>query len=276
MKRNGTFLSVIAIGVTIILCTLWAFPLLWTMLTALKPEVQAAAKPLIWLPKPITFEAFQAVLTQGNLVRWYGNSILTSTLITVITLFLSLFAAYAFSRLQFPGRQVLFWITLAGFMLPFEALLIPLFKLMNQLDQLNTVAGIVLPQLISPIAIFVFKQFFDQIPLEYSEAARIDSAGEFSILWKIYIPLSSNVIWAIAIIIFIGAWNNFLWPFIVINSPDMMTVPLGLTQVQDAYGLYYARLMAAATLGALPVIIAYLIFQKRVTEGFLSATGVKG
>jgi multiple sugar transport system permease protein len=276
MKQRGSFLSVVAMGLTVVLCTLWAFPLLWTILTALKPEDQAASKPLTWFPKPITFHAFETVLTQGNLLRWYGNSILTSTLITVVTLFLSLFAAFAFSRLRFPGRQLLFWITLAGFMLPFETLLIPLFKLMNQLNQLNTFAGIILPQLISPISIFVFKQFFDQVPPEYAEAARIDGAGDFSILWKVYIPLSGNIIWAIAIIIFIGAWNNFLWPFIVINSPDMMTVPLGLTQVQDAYGLYYAQLMAAAALGALPVIIAYLIFQKRVTEGFLSATGVKG
>ena len=274
--QRSVWLGVLATIALLSLMAVWVAPLLWAVLTSLKPELQAAAQPLIWWPSPPTLESFVSVLTTGNLPRWYANSVVTSLIITVVTLLLSATAAYAFSQLRFPGREVLFWISLAGFMLPFEALLVPLYKLMNSLGAINTMAGIILPQLISPVAIFVFRQFFDQVPREYREAAVMDGATEGRIMWRIFVPLSANVIWAIGIVTFIGAWNNFLWPFIVINSTENMTVPVGLTQVQSAYGLRYAQTMAVAILGGLPVIAAYLIFQRRVTEGFLSASGIKG
>jgi len=274
--RQSVWAAVLGIMALLILMAIWVAPLLWATLTAVKPELQAAAQPIVWLPSPVTFENFTSVLTTGNLPRWYGNSVASSLIITVFTLVLSAMAAYAFSQLTFPGRNLLFLFSLVGFMLPFEALLVPLYKLMNNLHALNTLAGIILPQLVSPIAIFVFRQFFDQVPKEFREAAVMDGASELRIMWGIYVPLSANIIWAIAIVTFIGAWNNFLWPFIVTNSPEQMTIPVGLTQVQSAYGLHYAQTMAIAILGGLPVILAYLLFQRRVTEGFLSASGLKG
>jgi len=258
------------------LMAVWAAPLLWAAITSLKPELQAAAQPIVWLPHPATLESFRSVLTTGNLPNWYLNSVISSVIITVVTLILSAAAAYAFSQLHFPGRNLLFWFSLVGFMLPFEALLVPLYRLMNNLHTINTLAGIILPQLVSPIAIFVFRQFFDQIPKEFREAAVMDGATELRIMRSVFVPLSANIIWALAIVTFIGAWNNFLWPFIVTNSPEQMTIPVGLTQVQSAYGLHYAQTMAVAILSGLPVILAYLLFQRRVTEGFLSASGLKG
>jgi multiple sugar transport system permease protein len=124
--------------------------------------------------------------------------------------------------------------------------------------------------------VYVFKQFFDEIPPEFGEAAVMDGAWPLRVLWSIYLPLSGNIVWAMAIVTFIGAWNNFLWPFIIVTSADMMTIPLGLTQTYDAFGVRYAQLMAAALLGALPVALAYLVFQRRVTQGFLAASGLKG
>lgn len=266
----------VATGSTLLLGALWAFPLLWAVLTALKTEEEAVAQPLVWLPRIPTFTAFQDVLTLGSLPRWFLNSALTSLAITLATVILAALAAYAFSQLQFRGKNLLFWIFLAGIMVPFEALLIPLFRLMNDLGSVNTYAGIILPQIVSPVAVYVFKGFFDQVPREIREAAVVDGASEWRILWNVYVPLSGTVLWAIGIVTFIAAWNNFLWPFIITTSPEMMTIPLGLTQVQDAYGLRFARTMATAVLGGLPVVLAYLIFQRRVTEGFLTVTGVKG
>ena len=266
----------LAIILMLTLMAVWVAPLLWALLTSIKPELQAAAQPIVWWPSPATFENFASVLTTGNLPRWYGNSVITSVIITLVTLLLSAMAAYAFSQLTFPGRNLLFWFSLVGFMLPFEALLVPLYKLMNSLGAINTLAGIILPQLVSPVAIFVFRQFFDQIPREFREAAVMDGAGELKIMSSIFVPLSANIIWALGIVTFIGAWNNFLWPFIVTSSTEQMTIPVGLTQVQSAYGLRYAQTMAVAILGGLPVILAYLLFQRRVTEGFLSASGLKG
>jgi multiple sugar transport system permease protein len=163
-----------------------------------------------------------------------------------------------------------------AFLVPFEALLVPLFRMMNQLGLINSYAGVVLPQVVAPVVIYVFKQFFDAIPADFREAAVMDGAGPLRVLWSVYLPVSGNIVWAMAIVTFIGAWNNFLWPFIIVTSNDMMTIPLGLTQTYDAFGVRYAQLMAAALVGALPVALAYVLFQRRVTHGFLAATGLKG
>jgi multiple sugar transport system permease protein len=170
----------------------------------------------------------------------------------------------------------LFWLAMLAFMLPFEALLIPLFRLMHRLNLIDTYAGVIVPQLVAPAVIYVFKQFFDAIPADFRDAALLDGASAGRVLWHVYLPLSANIVWAMAIVVFIGAWNNFLWPFIVVASAEMMTIPLGLTQTQDAFGVRYAQQMAAALLGALPVALAYLLFQRRVAHGFLAATGLKG
>jgi multiple sugar transport system permease protein len=185
-------------------------------------------------------------------------------------------AAYAFSQLRFRGRGILFGAAMLAFLLPFEALLVPLFRTMNQLGLINTYAGIVLPQVVSPVVIYVFKQFFDEIPADFREAAVMDGAGPLRVLWSVYLPISGNIVWAMAIVTFIAAWNNFLWPFIIVTSNEMMTIPLGLTQTYDAFGVRYAQLMAAALLGAFPVGLAYVLFQRKVTQGFLAASGLKG
>jgi multiple sugar transport system permease protein len=260
----------------IVLAALWAAPLLWALSTALRPELETVSSDFHWLPQTWTLDAFAKTLGAGNLVRWLFNSALVALAVTVITMAISLMAAYAFSQLRFRGKGLLFALAMLAFLLPFEALLVPLFRTMNQLGMINSYAGIVLPQVVSPVVIYVFKQFFDGIPADFREAATMDGAGPLRVLWSVYLPLSGNIVWAMAIVTFIAAWNNFLWPFIIVTSNDMMTVPLGLTQTYDAFGVRYAQLMAAALLGALPVALAYVVFQKKVTQGFLAASGLKG
>jgi multiple sugar transport system permease protein len=256
------------------LALLWVAPLLWALSTALRPEHETVSTAFHWLPQTWTLQAFIKVLSSGNLVRWFFNSALVALLVTVLTVGVSLAAAYAFSQMRFRGRQVLFAVSMLAFMLPFEALVVPLFRMMNQFHLIDTYAGVVLPQLVSPMVIYVFKQFFDAIPGNFRDAARIDGASPLQMLRHIYFPLSRNIVWAMSIVVFIAAWNNFLWPFIVIASPDMMTIPLGLTQTEEAFGVRYAQLMAAALLGGMPVALAYVLFQQRVTEGLLAATGL--
>jgi multiple sugar transport system permease protein len=246
------------------------------MSTALRPEHETVSSVFHWLPQDWTLEAFAKVLAAGNVGRWLFNSALVALLVTLVTMALSLMAAYAFSQLRFRGRGLVFAITMLAFLVPFEALLVPLFRMMNQLGLINSYAGIVLPQVVAPVVIYVFKQFFDAVPSDFREAAVMDGAGPLRILWSVYLPVSGNIVWAMAIVTFIGAWNNFLWPFIIVTSNDMMTIPLGLTQTYDAFGVRYAQLMAAALIGALPVALAYVLFQRRVTHGFLAATGLKG
>jgi len=268
--------TVAGVVACVVLAALWMFPLLWAMSTALRPEHETVSAVFHWLPQDWTLDAFRITLSAGNMPRWLFNSALVALLVTVITMAISLTAAYAFSQLRFRGRALLFGVAMLAFLLPFEALLVPLFRTMNQLGLINSYAGLVLPQVVSPVVIYVFKQFFDQIPADFREAAVMDGAGPLRVLWSVYLPISGNIVWAMAIVTFIGAWNNFLWPFIIVTSNDMMTIPLGLTQTYDAFGVRYAQLMAAALLGALPVGLAYVLFQRRVTQGFLAASGLKG
>ena len=275
-QHHSLFWSAVACGSALLLAFLWMAPLLWAFSTALRPEHETVSQVFRWLPQEWTLEAFTRVLAAGNLPRWLFNSAFVALLVTVVTMAISLMAAYAFSQLRFRGRNLLFAAAMLAFLLPFEALLVPLFRTMNQLGLINSYAGVVLPQVVSPVVIYVFKQFFDAIPADFGEAAVMDGARPLRVLWSVYLPISGNIVWAMAIVTFIAAWNNFLWPFIIITSSDMMTVPLGLTQTYDAFGVRYAQLMAAALLGAMPVALAYVVFQRRVTQGFLAASGLKG
>jgi len=276
MNRSGSFWTIAGTACAVVLVALWAFPLLWALSTSLRPELETVSSRFHWLPQTWTLDAYRKTLGAGNVVRWLFNSFVVALLVTVVTMAISLMAAYAFSQLRFRGRGIVFGVAMLGFLLPFEALLVPLFRTMHQLGLINSYAGIVLPQVVSPVVIYVFKQFFDAIPADFREAAVMDGAGPLRVLWSVYLPISGNIVWAMAIVTFIAAWNNFLWPFIIVTSNDMMTIPLGLTQTYDAFGVRYAQLMAAALLGALPVALAYVLFQRRVTQGFLAASGLKG
>lgn len=274
-SRHHGWLTMVVAGFTLLLTVLWSAPLLWALSTALRPEVQTV-QGLQWLPHPVVLTNFLHVATAGGLPRWFLNSIISSLLVTLVTIVLSVLAAYAFSQVTFPGARVAFWLMMAAFVFPFEALIIPLFREIHAFGLTDTLAGIVLPQIVSPMTVYVLRQFFDQIPRDFREAALLDGASEWSVMRRIYLPLSSNIIYAMGIVVFIGAWNNFMWPFIVITSPSKMTVPVGLTQITDAYGVHYAQMMASALLGGFPVALAYLVFQRRVSQGFLAATGLKG
>jgi len=273
--RSSIGWTLVAGACAILLLLLWTAPLLWALSTALRPELETVSRQFHWLPQSWTLEAFAKTLGAGKLLRWLFNSFFVALAVTLATMAISLMAAYAFSQLRFRGRNIVFGVAMLGFLLPFEALLVPLFRTMNQLGMINTYAGIVLPQVVAPVVIYVFKQFFDAIPADFREAATMDGAGPLRVLWSVYLPISGNIVWAMAIVTFIAAWNNFLWPFIVVTSNEMMTIPLGLTQTYDAFGVRYAQLMAAALLGALPVALAYAVFQRRVTQGFLAASGLK-
>jgi ABC-type glycerol-3-phosphate transport system permease component len=165
---------------------------------------------------------------RGLEFRWYVNSLGTSLAITGLTIFLAAPCAYAFSRLEFPAKRILFWVLMAGIMIPREVLLVPLYMLMYDVNWLNTYQGIMLPQVVAPLAIFVFKQYFDRVSEELRDAAYIDGASELRILWNIYMPLSRNVTLALGVYLFITAWNNFFWPFLVTYSEELFTLPVAL------------------------------------------------
>ena len=261
---------------TLLMAAIWAFPLYWAVITSLKRESDVLDNPPSWLPLPLSFDAYAKVLTESGLLRWYFNSVFTSVVITFFVVLLCMLCAYAISQLSFPGKNLLFWLLLAGFMIPGQALIVPLFILMNDLNSINSYQGIILPQLIAPVVIIIYKQFFDAVPRELRDSAVIDGANEARILFNVFLPINWGITVALAIVTFIGAWNAFFWPFIITTSEGMMTIPVGITQVNDAFGVQYARTMAVAVLAGLPVSVAYLVFQRQVTEGIMATAGIKG
>ncbi|NAZ87249.1 carbohydrate ABC transporter permease [Kineococcus indalonis] len=259
------------------LAALWLLPLLWGLVTALKSEAQAASLPVRWFPQAggFTLDSFRTVLTSSNLPLWLLNSVLVAVVVTAVTVLISAMAAYGFSRTVFRGREWLYALTIAAIMVPPQILIVPLFRQMLSLGLVDTYWGIILPQLVAPAMVFVLKGFFDGIPVELEEAARMDGAGAFRVFWQIVMPLSRSVLAAVSIFVFISAWNNFLWPFIVVNDPDLMTMPVGLATVKNAFGVTFAADMAGATIAALPLLVIFMLFQRQIIRG-VATTGLGG
>lgn len=261
---------------TVLAGIIWAFPLYWGAVSSIKPEDEVVRPYIELWPETFTLSHYIFALTETEIGRWYVNSLVTALAVTVLTVSSSLLCGYAISQLQFPFRRLLWWLILASFMVPMQTLIVNHFELVADLGLINSWAGIVLPQLIHPVIIIVYKQFFDGVPKDFREAAVMDNASEWRILTRIYIPMNWGVTTALSIVCFIWSWNSFLWPFLAVTKTEMMTITVGITQVNDAFGVYYARQLTSAVLAGLPVALAYLIFQKRVTEAITLSAGIKG
>lgn len=263
-------------GLTVLGAVLWAFPLYWAVITSLKVEQDVLTPGIHLLPERWTLENYIHVLTKTQAGIWYLNSLVTSLAITFIVVLTSAAAGYAISQLRFPGRTLMWYLLLASFMVPIPALIVNHFVLMADFGFLNSWTGVVLPQLIAPVTVIIYKQFFDSVPKDFREAALMDGATQFQLFFRLYLPMNWGITTALAIITFIGAWNQFLWPFLAVTSEEKMNITVGITQVYDAFGVRYARDLATAILAGLPLAILYLIFQRRVTQAIMLTAGIKG
>ncbi|MFD2027240.1 carbohydrate ABC transporter permease [Promicromonospora aerolata] len=264
-----------ALAALVVLAGIWLVPLAWGAVTSFKYEAEAALPASWWPTMGWTLDAYRSVLNNSDLLLWMWNSLVVAALVTALTVLISAMAAFAFSQTLFKGRALMQWLTLASIMMPGQILIVPLFREMQVLGLVDTFAGIVLPQIVAPVMVFILKRFFDAIPRELLDAARIDGAGPWRLFWTIVLPLSKSILVAVAIFVFIGAWNNFLWPFIVTTDPQFMTLPVGLSTVKDAYGVQYAQNMASAMIAALPLLILFMLFQRRIVHG-VATTGMGG
>lgn len=276
MTRTRRIENAVLTAITLIAGAIWIFPLYWAFVTSIRTESRVVSEAAGFWPDEFNLSSYIDAFRNTQIVDWYINSIGTSVIVTAIVLATGMMCAYAISQMRFPGRRLLYGIVLASFMVPSQALVVSQFILMNDMGFVNEWAGIILPQLIVPVVIIVYKQFFDAVPKEMREAVVLDGGGDYTLLFRVYLPLNWGITTALGIITFITTWNQFFWPFLVVTSEDMMTIPVGITQVNDAFGVAYARIMSVALLAAAPVVIAYLIFQKRVTEAVMISSGVKG
>lgn len=251
-------------------------PFLWVVSNALLPYGKALSLPPVWIPTSITFENFREVFKYIPFGLLVWNSIKIATIVTVGSLATSVLAAYAFARLRFPGRDVVFVIFLAALMVPQQVTVIPIFIILRKLHLLDTHAGVFLPALINVFGIFLLRQFFAAIPRELEEAARMDGAGHLRVLWQIILPLSAPALGALAIFIFQASWNDFFWPNIILFSPDKMTLPVGLVSLQGQYGGGPAVIvLAGLTMLVAPLLVLFLFTQRTLTES-IAMTGLKG
>ena len=273
--RYLDFGGLLLTALTVIAAGIWFFPIYWALVTSFRPEDETV-RSMSPLPLQPTLDGYIYMIRNSNLPIWYLNSTIVSVSVTFLVIAMSACCGYAISQLRFPGRTLLWWMILASFIVPVPALIVNHFVIVAGVKLINTHPGIILQMLIAPVTVIVYKQFFDTVPREFREAAVMDGANEFQLLFRIFLPMNWGVTTALAIITFIGAWNAFLWPFLAAQNEQMMTVTVGITSVQDAFGVYYAKLLAGAVLAGLPVATAYLLFQRRVTQAITLSAGIKG
>lgn len=268
--------TVLAIVLLVVMAVSWLLPLLWAVDTSFKTEAQAQEVPLQWFPDGgFTLENYRSVFERGEVPRWMANTLLVAGSVTILTVAVCALAGYGFARTRFRGKNVMFAATIALIAVPGQILIVPLFRQMEALGFVDTYQGVILPQLVTPVMVYIFSKFFAEVPQEIEDAARVDGAGHWRTFWSIVLPISRPIVSAVAIFVFIGAWNNFLWPFIVTNNPDLMTLPVGLSTVKNAYGTIYAQTMASAVIAALPLILLFMLFQRQIVKA-VATTGLGG
>ena len=249
-------------------------PFLWMLATSFKTEGEIFSAPFRFFSPHPTWQAYVDVWRRIPFGRFFLNSVIFAGSVTIISLFLDSLAAYAFARLRFAGRDVLFWVVLAVLMVPFQITLIPLFLNVYHLGWLDTYQGLIVPRATNAFGIFLLRQFFISLPRELDDAARVDGASEFRIYAQIIMPLSGPALATLAVFHFMYNWNDFLWPLIITSSPDMRTVPAGLTLFMGTYVIEHPILMAGATISLFPLAFAFLFLQRYFVRG-VAMTGLR-
>jgi multiple sugar transport system permease protein len=277
-RRRIPYLRYVALCV---LALVWAVPVFWMVLTSVKPEAQIIRVPPRWLPDQLsdfTYQHYIDVLffPRGiNLIQSFLNSMFIAAVGTLLVVIVDLLAGYAFARLRFPGRNLLFALVVASLIVPGEILLIPNYITVWRLHWLNTYYALIFPPLAGGFGVFLMRQFLLSIPHEIEDAAQIDGCNRFQILLWIVIPLARGAIATLAIFTYLFFWNEFTWPYIVINEASKMTMPVALIQFRADYWSNYGQLMAGATVSALPAIVIFLVAQRMIIRS-ITLTGVKG
>ncbi len=259
-----------------LIALLFAAPFLWMLSSSLKRDIDVFQVPLHWIPNPVQWSNYANVWTgQYSLVRFFGNSLFVAVLSVGGELLTSSLAGYSFARLNFRGRDKIFVGYIATSIVPSQLLLVPRFMFFKELGLYDTLWALILPSMFTVFGTFLMRQYFSAVPGELAEAARIDGANEWHIYARIYLPLARPVLAALAILGFVGSWNSYETPLIMLSSPSHYTLPLGLTQfVDESGGLSAGLAMAGATSSIVPMVVVFLIFQRQFLQA-LSHTGIK-
>ncbi len=277
--RVQTVLLTMALGV---LALVWLAPIAWVVVTSLKLTADIVRLPPEWIPWPMTAEHYREVLFSSSrtarIGRAFANSLVIALGAVVIVVVTSAMAAYPLARMRFPGRDAVFTLLVGSLMIPNAVVLVPQYVLVQRLGWLSSFPGLIVPEAAMTFAfgVFLLRQFFLTMPGDLEEAARIDGANAWQVFARVVLPLSQPVLAALAIFAFRSAWNDFLWPLIAVNKPEMFPLPVALALLRSAYSSEsYGPIMAGAALSALPLLIVFVVANQRIVEG-VRVSGLKG
>jgi multiple sugar transport system permease protein len=273
--RTGRFLFSSWHLVLIPIAVVMVIPLVWMLVTSLQTLDETRHYPPTIVPTSLEFRNYTDVLQQAPFARWFVNTLLVTIACVVGNLLFCSLAGYAFARIRFFGREVVFVLILATLMVPFHVIIIPTFLNVRTFHLIDTLGALILPNLAGAFGIFMLRQFFRTLPVELEEAARIDGASRLGVLFKIVLPLSGPALATLAVITFMWTWNDFLWPLITIYSPNNMTIQLGLATFQGAHQTNTNLLMAANVMSMIPVLLLFFFAQRYFIRG-IATTGLKG
>jgi len=256
---------------------LWLAPILWMASMAFTPNAALRRDSVGLIPEGFTWSNFADVFTTGNMPRWFFNSMVVTGVTTVLTVLICAMAGYAFAKLHFTGRRLVFALVIAGLMVPKEAMFIPLFLMFSDAGQQNTYQALILPRIAFPLGVFIMTQFFARVPVDYEEAARLDGAGPWRVFVSIMLPLARPAMASLAIFTFVLTWNDYLWPLVISTEREMFTVTTGLASLQSnfAEATEVGSLMARGLVGSLPLVVLFLLFQKQLIRGITLGSGDK-
>ena len=272
-KRNKSHIAVYIILLSGVLITL--LPFLWMLLTSLKTQSEAIHVPPVIFPAKPVLSNYKDVFKDVPFARMYLNTVISAVVTVAAQLLFCSMAAYAFAKLHFPGRDVIFVILLAVLMVPSSFFILPQYLIIQKLNLLNTVAALFIPNLFSAFGTFLLRQFFLSLPSDLEDAAALDGCSPFMTYWRIMLPLAKPGLVSLGILTLRFAWNDRMWPLIVNTSQDKMTLTAGLAYMQGQYQTNFPEMMAGAMMAIIPLLVLFAIFQKQFIEG-IALTGIKG
>ena len=280
MKKKIDYMKILAFVFCIVMAIVWIAPLTQSLSTSLKSEKEIKMSGFSYFPKEITFDSYMDLFSTKSastpILKWFWNSLVTSTLFTVLVLIISSTSAFAYARMKFKGRDLLFSILMATMVFPSVINLIPTYKIVAGMHLLNTKWALVLPGVSGAFNIFLIKQFMMGIPKELDEAAKIDGASWFQIYLRIIVPLCAPVLIVVGMFAFTGSWNDFLWPTLVMSNVDKMTITPGMQILKGTYDVYPSHAMAGGIVSVIPTFVLFLFAQKYFIKGMQLQSAVKG
>ena len=273
--RTGAIIKRVLLYASLSLASfIFLLPVLWMLFASVKPEGLILSNPSQLFPTHFTLDNYRDALKAIPFARQFVNTLVFAGSVTILSLLFDSMTAYALARLDFPGKKVLSLVVLLFLMMPTQITLIPVYQLLAHLNLINTFPGLVIPRATNAFGIFFLRQFFIGIPKDLSEAARVDGAHEFRIYWSVIMPLARPALLTLGLFHFMFNWNDLLWPLIISTSADMATLPAGLAQFGGQHVVQYGLLMAGATMAMLPMLLAFLLVQRKFIQG-IATTGFK-